>query len=115
VRIAFTPQPLRRRADVAPAVFQYEFRVPGEEACHTVMWDYHIGLVRMTPFFKCCKYSKASRVPARMGHLAVTDKSRRHPGRCSGSILASGTSHSALLAAPSRHKVRCADNFLVGE
>lgn len=22
------------------------------------MWDYNVGLVRMTPFFKCCKYSK---------------------------------------------------------
>lgn len=24
------------------------------------MWDYNIGLVRITPFFKCCKYSKVS-------------------------------------------------------
>ncbi|KAK0627517.1 transcription regulator HTH, apses-type DNA-binding domain-containing protein, partial [Immersiella caudata] len=45
-------------------VFQYEFRLPGEEAVYTVMWDYHIGLVRMTPFFKCCKYSKTT--PAKM-------------------------------------------------
>lgn len=22
------------------------------------MWDYNIGLVRITPFFKCCNYSK---------------------------------------------------------
>lgn len=22
------------------------------------MWDYNVGLVRITPFFKCCKYSK---------------------------------------------------------
>jgi hypothetical protein len=22
------------------------------------MWDYNIGLVRITPFFKSCKYSK---------------------------------------------------------
>lgn len=22
------------------------------------MWDYNIGLTRITPFFKCCKYSK---------------------------------------------------------
>ena len=22
------------------------------------MWDYNVGLVRVTPFFKCCKYSK---------------------------------------------------------
>ncbi|KAJ4410005.1 hypothetical protein N0V82_009339 [Gnomoniopsis sp. IMI 355080] len=39
-------------------VFQYIFKVPGDETEYTVMWDYNIGLVRMTPFFKCCKYSK---------------------------------------------------------
>lgn len=22
------------------------------------MWDYNVGLVRMTPFFKCCNYPK---------------------------------------------------------
>ncbi|KAK5660492.1 hypothetical protein OQA88_13040 [Cercophora sp. LCS_1] len=45
-------------------VFQYEFHVPGHEKPYTVMWDYHIGLVRMTPFFKCCGYSKTT--PAKM-------------------------------------------------
>ncbi|KAF9870370.1 APSES transcription factor Xbp1 [Colletotrichum karsti] len=45
-------------------VFKYEFKVPGEETDFTVMWDYNVGLVRMTPFFKCCKYSKT--VPAKM-------------------------------------------------
>lgn len=45
------------------AVFQYEFRLPGEEqVVYTVLWDYNIGLVRMTPFFKCCRYSKVSSV-----------------------------------------------------
>lgn len=39
-------------------VFQYVFRVPGDDSEYTVMWDYNVGLVRMTPFFKCCKYSK---------------------------------------------------------
>ena len=39
-------------------VFQYTFKVPGEEKEYTVMWDYNVGLVRVTPFFKCCKYSK---------------------------------------------------------
>ncbi|KAI9804696.1 MAG: hypothetical protein M1833_006771 [Piccolia ochrophora] len=24
------------------------------------MWDYNVGLVRITPFFKCCKYSKTT-------------------------------------------------------
>ena len=40
------------------AVFQYTFRVPGDDKEYTVMWDYNVGLVRVTPFFKCCKYSK---------------------------------------------------------
>ncbi|CAK7215812.1 hypothetical protein SCUCBS95973_002605 [Sporothrix curviconia] len=39
-------------------VFQYVFKVPGDDKEYHVMWDYNIGLVRMTPFFKCCKYSK---------------------------------------------------------
>ncbi|KAK0701788.1 transcription regulator HTH, apses-type DNA-binding domain-containing protein, partial [Lasiosphaeria miniovina] len=45
-------------------VFQYDFRVPGTDKPYTVMWDYNVGLVRMTPFFKCCKYSKTT--PAKM-------------------------------------------------
>ncbi|CZR62189.1 uncharacterized protein PAC_12086 [Phialocephala subalpina] len=45
-------------------VFQYIFKVPGDEKEYTVMWDYNIGLVRITPFFKCCKYSKTT--PAKM-------------------------------------------------
>lgn len=45
-------------ADLPHAVFQYTFKVPGDESEYTVMWDYNVGLVRMTPFFKCCKYSK---------------------------------------------------------
>lgn len=39
-------------------VFQYTFKPPGEASHYTVMWDYNIGIVRITPFFKCCKYSK---------------------------------------------------------
>lgn len=39
-------------------VFKYDFRVPGDEMEYTVMWDYNVGLVRMTPFFKCCQYGK---------------------------------------------------------
>ncbi|KAL1651996.1 hypothetical protein SLS58_000119 [Diplodia intermedia] len=45
-------------------VFQYTFKLPGEEYEYVVMWDYNIGLVRITPFFKCCKYSKTT--PARV-------------------------------------------------
>lgn len=58
-------------------VFQYTFSLPntpsassgagegGEEVerdadskPYTVMWDYNVGLVRITSFFKCCGYSK---------------------------------------------------------
>ncbi len=42
-------------------MFQYTFRVPGDASEYVVMWDYNVGLVRMTPFFKCCKYSKVGR------------------------------------------------------
>ena len=42
------------------AVFQYTFVVPDDPTKkeHTVMWDYNTGLVRITPFFKACKYTK---------------------------------------------------------
>ncbi|KAK0714855.1 hypothetical protein B0H67DRAFT_644675 [Lasiosphaeris hirsuta] len=45
-------------------VFHYDFRLPDDETVYTVMWDYTVGLVRMTPFFKCCRYSKTT--PAKM-------------------------------------------------
>lgn len=51
-------RPLVLEADDPHAVFQYNFKVPGDDNEYTVMWDYNVGLVRMTPFFKCCKYSK---------------------------------------------------------
>lgn len=42
-------------------VYQYRFKVPGEDREYTVLWDYNIGLVRVTPFFKALKYSKVSK------------------------------------------------------
>lgn len=39
-------------------VFQYEFKLPGEEKVYCMMWDYNIGLVRTTALFKCTGYSK---------------------------------------------------------
>lgn len=39
-------------------VFQYTYKRPGEDKEYVVVWDYNVGLVRMTPFFKSCKYSK---------------------------------------------------------
>jgi hypothetical protein len=41
-------------------VFRYEFTLPGQDTEYAVMWDYNVGLVRMTPFFKCCRYGKVS-------------------------------------------------------
>ncbi|KAI9890603.1 MAG: hypothetical protein M1814_003801 [Vezdaea aestivalis] len=54
-------------------VFQYTYALPPELRAtstaphkneYTVMWDYNIGLVRITPFFKSCGYSKTT--PAKM-------------------------------------------------
>lgn len=39
-------------------VFQYTFKVPGNEIIYTVLWDYNIGLVRTTPLFKSMGFSK---------------------------------------------------------
>ncbi|KAM3077022.1 hypothetical protein ACMFMG_003511 [Clarireedia jacksonii] len=48
-------------------VFRYDFKVPDcddKNKTYTVMWDYEVGLVRITPFFKCFKYAKT--MPGRM-------------------------------------------------
>ncbi|KAK0375530.1 APSES transcription factor Xbp1 [Colletotrichum limetticola] len=68
-------------------VFKYEFKVPGEDNDFTVMWDYNVGLVRMTPFFKCCKYSKT--VPAKMLSLNPGLKDITH-SITGGAIAAQG-------------------------
>lgn len=39
-------------------MFQYTFTLPDDEKKNLVVWDYNVGLVRMTPFFKSCKYIK---------------------------------------------------------
>ncbi|KAF2840028.1 DNA-binding domain of Mlu1-box binding protein MBP1 [Patellaria atrata CBS 101060] len=44
-------------------VFQYTYKVRGDDKEYVVMWDYNIGLVRITPFFKSLKHSKTT--PAR--------------------------------------------------
>ncbi|PLB34943.1 putative APSES transcription factor Xbp1 [Aspergillus candidus] len=41
-------------------VFQYTFKIPGQDKPWTVMWDYNIGLVRTTHLFKCLDYSKTT-------------------------------------------------------
>lgn len=49
-------------------VFQYTYKRPGDERVWLVVWDYNVGLVRITPFFKSCKYSKVSPGPGRGCH-----------------------------------------------
>ncbi|KAI0013094.1 hypothetical protein F4779DRAFT_476315 [Xylariaceae sp. FL0662B] len=68
-------------------VFQYIFRVPGDDTEYTVMWDYNVGLVRMTPFFKCCKYPKTT--PAKMLNSNPGLKEITH-SITGGSIMAQG-------------------------
>jgi hypothetical protein len=57
------------------AVFQYEYRVPGDEKAYTVVWDYQIGLVKITPFFKSLKYNKVNinQQPALTLKLTLSD------------------------------------------
>ncbi|KKY35783.1 putative apses transcription factor xbp1 [Diaporthe ampelina] len=69
------------------AVFQYIFKVPGDDSEYTVMWDYNVGLVRMTPFFKCCKYSKT--MPAKMLNMNPGLRDITH-SITGGSIMAQG-------------------------
>ncbi|KAL1912655.1 hypothetical protein Sste5344_001245 [Sporothrix stenoceras] len=68
-------------------VFQYVFKVPGDDKEYHVMWDYNVGLVRMTPFFKCCKYSKTT--PAKMLNLNPGLRDITH-SITGGSIMAQG-------------------------
>ncbi|KAH8884753.1 hypothetical protein GQ53DRAFT_696999, partial [Thozetella sp. PMI_491] len=68
-------------------VFQYSFKVSGDETEYIVMWDYNVGLVRMTPFFKCCKYSKTT--PAKMLNLNPGLRDITH-SITGGSIVAQG-------------------------
>ncbi|KAJ5730375.1 APSES transcription factor Xbp1 [Penicillium malachiteum] len=41
-------------------VFQYTFKVPGEDTEWMIMWDYNIGLVRTTHLFKCIGHTKTA-------------------------------------------------------
>lgn len=48
----------------------HTFRMPDDSRdkdAHTVMWDYNVGLVRVTSFFKSLKHSKVCNSP--MGHF----------------------------------------------
>jgi hypothetical protein len=83
-------------------VFQYQFKVPGDEKIYNVLWDYQVGLVRITPFFKCCKYSKVSAAGVMRG--AETDCSRQHPRKFLILTLGFGIYLTVSPAVRSRHK-----------
>ncbi|KAM0344276.1 hypothetical protein ACHAPU_007633 [Fusarium lateritium] len=68
-------------------IFKYEFTLAGENTEYSVMWDYNIGLVRMTPFFKCRGYGKT--MPAKMLGLNPGLKEITH-SITGGSIVAQG-------------------------
>ncbi|KAH8681369.1 hypothetical protein BX600DRAFT_505069 [Xylariales sp. PMI_506] len=68
-------------------VFQYTFKAPDDNNQYVVMWDYNIGLVRMTPFFKCCHYPKTT--PAKMLNANPGLKEISH-SITGGSIMAQG-------------------------
>ncbi|KAB5554649.1 hypothetical protein GE09DRAFT_135199 [Coniochaeta sp. 2T2.1] len=68
-------------------VFQYTFKLPNDETEYAVMWDYNVGLVRMTPFFKCCNYPKTT--PAKMLNMNPGLRDITH-SITGGSIMAQG-------------------------
>jgi hypothetical protein len=86
-------------------VFKYTFQVPTDAKTYEVLWDFHDGLVRITPFFKACKYSKVNNVPPDIT-IASTNSStsRRPPIRHSPQRLASKTWPTPSLAAPFQRK-----------
>jgi hypothetical protein len=45
------------------------------------MWDYNIGLVRITPFFKCCKYSKVDYNSFSEIYVNSTDREQTTPAK----------------------------------
>lgn len=73
------------RPSITRLVFQYQFRIPGEEITYSMLWDYNIGLVRTTPLFKCCGYSKVRETT--LSIWCEANATRRHQQRCSTETL----------------------------
>ncbi|KAK6408365.1 hypothetical protein LTR95_018438, partial [Oleoguttula sp. CCFEE 5521] len=70
--------------------FQYTFSVPDDpdRRTHVVMWDYQIGLVRITPFFKSCKnFTKTTPAKALNANRGLRDLSHSITG---GALAAQG-------------------------
>jgi hypothetical protein len=93
-------------------VFQYTFKPPSSvinnaaliDKTYTVMWDYNIGLVRITPFFKCCGFSKVSPSSSSAPTEAPLIVKRPLPRRCSPRILTCKAIASQSPADLSQHK-----------
>ncbi|KAF2215661.1 hypothetical protein CERZMDRAFT_94063 [Cercospora zeae-maydis SCOH1-5] len=70
-------------------VFQYTFVVPGDlnRKEHVVMWDYRIGLVRITPFFKALKHTKTTPAKALATNAGLKDLAHSITG---GALVAQG-------------------------
>ncbi|GAB0132707.1 hypothetical protein EsDP_00001135 [Epichloe bromicola] len=68
--------------------FKYTFQVPDQAPVYTVMWDYSIGLVRMTPFFKSMGYAKTKPSQALDKNPGLRDVC---PSITGGAVLAQGT------------------------
>ncbi|KXS99262.1 hypothetical protein AC578_6212 [Pseudocercospora eumusae] len=69
-------------------VFTYTFSLPSEpNKDYAVMWDYQIGLVRITPFFKACKYSKTTPAKALTTNPGLKELSHSITG---GALAAQG-------------------------
>ena len=69
----------------AGTVFQYNYRLPGDEKVYCMMWDYNIGLVRTTPLFRCMGYSKVTPPPLKSDQANTTQTTpakmlNRNPG-----------------------------------
>jgi len=88
------------------AVFEYSFIVPDDpdRKIWKVLWDYQIGLVRVTPFFKALGFSKVC--SHKICSWSRANSFYRPPQRKpSEPTQASKTLYTASLAALSRLKV----------
>lgn len=95
-----------------PIVFQYTFKMPHTEKKHVVMWDYNIGLVRITPFFKALDHPKVRCILSIINLRLTSDRRLRQ--RCLGRIQVSKESAIVSQAEHWLHKVRRADCSVIG-
>lgn len=59
----YCPYPAYRFRKLIFTAYQYTFRMPGDDPrkdAHALMWDYNVGLVRITALFKSLNHSKVN-------------------------------------------------------